>query len=99
MSENKNVPGRGMFNPSPEQIEGRIEAKGVSFAYADDLDAAALKEVTFQIPRGSMVGLVGPSGCGKSTLFNLLLRFYDPQKGRAEKRKHWESQHSNNWKT
>eukprot|EP00438_Fugacium_kawagutii_P021291 Skav223662 [mRNA] locus=scaffold2794:41408:51404:+ [translate_table: standard] len=55
-----------MFNPGPDKINGSIEAKG---------------EVTFNIPCGSMVGLVGPSGCGKSTLFNLLLRFYDPQKG------------------
>lgn len=43
--------------------------------------ARGAEEVTFEIPCGSMVGLVGPSGCGKSTLFNLLLRFYDPQKG------------------
>ncbi|CAK9016505.1 ATP-binding cassette sub-family B member 10 [Durusdinium trenchii] len=73
-----------MFSPSTEKINGRIEAKGVCFSYSDDLDAAALKEVTFEIPCGSMVGLVGPSGCGKSTLFNLLLRFYDPQKGAIE---------------
>eukprot|EP00913_Durusdinium_trenchii_P024418 g22921.t1 len=46
--------------------------------------ARGAEEVTFEIPCGSMVGLVGPSGCGKSTLFNLLLRFYDPQKGAIE---------------
>lgn len=73
-----------MFNPSVDKIIGSIEAKGVCFTYSDDLDSAALKEVTFNIPCGSMVGLVGPSGCGKSTLFNLLLRFYDPQKGAIE---------------
>lgn len=43
-----------------------------------------LKDLTFTIPAGSMVGLVGPSGCGKSTLFNLFLRFYDPQSGSLE---------------
>jgi len=73
-----------MFNTSVDKIIGSIEAKGVCFTYSDDLDSAALKEVTFNIPCGSMLGLVGPSGCGKSTLFNLLLRFYDPQKGAIE---------------
>ncbi|CAJ1345254.1 unnamed protein product, partial [Effrenium voratum] len=69
------------FNPKPEEVIGEIEAKGASFSYGDDLEAAALKDLNFRIHQGSMVGLVGPSGCGKSTLFNLLLRFYDPQMG------------------
>jgi len=73
-----------MFSPEVEKIQGTINAHHVHFTYGDDLDSAALKDVTFQIPCGSMVGLVGPSGCGKSTLFNLLLRFYDPQKGAIE---------------
>lgn len=68
----------------------------VSFAYpvrstqGDDTprsgDAAnasfALREVELTIPAGARVGLVGPSGSGKSSLFALLLRFYDPQRGR-----------------
>ncbi|CAE7209663.1 ABCB10 [Symbiodinium necroappetens] len=71
-------------NPAPAEIKGDIQAKSMSFSYTEDMEAAVLKDVTFTIPAGSMVGLVGPSGCGKSTLFNLFLRFYDPQNGSLE---------------
>lgn len=73
------------YNPKVHEVRGEIEAESMSFSYADDekasLDKAALKEVSFKIRAGSMVGLVGPSGCGKSTMFNLILRFYDAQAG------------------
>ncbi len=41
-----------------------------------------LKGVSFRIPRGSMIALFGPSGEGKTTVVDLLLRFYDPTRGR-----------------
>ncbi|MBD3369102.1 ATP-binding cassette domain-containing protein [Candidatus Fermentibacteria bacterium] len=41
-----------------------------------------LRDVSFAVPRGSMVALVGSSGGGKSTLVSLLMRFYEPQRGR-----------------
>lgn len=40
-----------------------------------------LKAISFKVPAGTKVGLVGHSGCGKSTITNLLLRFYEYQKG------------------
>lgn len=43
----------------------------------------ALKGVTFEVPAGQVVGLIGPSGAGKSTLLSLLLRLYDPTRGRV----------------
>ncbi len=41
-----------------------------------------LRDVSFSIPKGASIALVGASGGGKSTIVNLLLRFYDPQRGR-----------------
>lgn len=57
-----------------------IRFESVSFAY-DDNERLALKEVSFLISKGKTTAIVGKSGAGKSTVINLLLRFYDPQKG------------------
>ena len=55
----------------------RIE--GVTFSYGH---TDVLHEITFDIPKGKKIGLAGESGSGKSTLINLLMRFYDPTKGK-----------------
>ena len=41
----------------------------------------ALDRVSFQVQRGSIVGLIGPNGAGKTTLFNCLSRLYTPNEG------------------
>ena len=51
----------------------------IQFAYADS--PALFHDLSFAISPGETVALVGPSGAGKSTLFNLLMRFYQPQRG------------------
>ncbi|HSH49724.1 MAG TPA: phosphonate ABC transporter ATP-binding protein [Halomonas sp.] len=43
----------------------------------------ALREVTFRVPRGQMVGLIGPSGAGKSTLIRCINRLVEPSAGRV----------------
>ncbi|MEG1556168.1 MAG: ABC transporter ATP-binding protein [Bacteroidales bacterium] len=55
-----------------------LEIKHISFAYEE---VEVLKNINITIRKGSLVALVGPSGSGKSTLADLLLRFYEPQKG------------------
>lgn len=57
-----------------------IAFKNVWFAY--EADNWILRDVSFAIEKGKKIALVGTSGGGKSTIVNLLLRFYDPQKGR-----------------
>ena len=59
---------------------GRIEFENVWFAYKDN--DWVLKDVSFTVSPGQSVALVGHTGSGKTTITNLLMRFYDVQKGR-----------------
>lgn len=58
-----------------------IQFEGVFFAY--DISQRLLDDISFTIPAGGMTAIVGRSGSGKSTITNLLLRLYDPTKGRV----------------
>ena len=62
------------------RAEGRIEFQHVWFAYKDD--DWVLKDVSFVVEPGQSFALVGHTGSGKSTITNLLMRFYDIQRGR-----------------
>ena len=57
-----------------------IEIKNLSFDY--DKENKVLDNVSMQIHKGSMVGIVGPSGSGKSSLIDLILGFYHQNEGR-----------------
>ncbi|HKP37333.1 MAG TPA: ABC transporter ATP-binding protein [Pyrinomonadaceae bacterium] len=63
------------------RAEGRIEFENVWFAYKED--EWVLKDVSFVVEPGQSVALVGHTGSGKTTVTNLLMRFYDVQKGRV----------------
>lgn len=65
----------------PEPIRGDIDIRNLSFSYPSRPDVEVLKDLSLSIRAGETVALVGPSGAGKSTLFDLLLRFYDPDRG------------------
>jgi len=67
-------------NPTPlPRIEGRVEFKNVTFGY--EPYKPVLKDVSFAVAPGEMIGLVGQSGAGKSTTINLICRFYEAQEG------------------
>ena len=58
-----------------------LSVRNLSFAYPARPEVSVLNDVSFQVRPGEMVALVGPSGAGKSTLFDLIQRFYDPNRG------------------
>lgn len=79
------------FLDAPIEVEDRPDAQpledlteeivfdDVSFAYGDG--DSAVEEVSFVVPKGTVVALVGPSGAGKSTVVDLLSRFFDVSSG------------------
>ena len=68
--------------PAPvEKVRGRIEFRNVWFAYTDE--DWVLKDVSFLVQPGESVAFVGHTGAGKTTITNLLLRFYDVQRGQV----------------
>ena len=62
------------------KTRGSIEFKNVWFAYEDK--KWVLKDVSFKIAQGEKLGIVGYTGSGKTTIISLLLRLYEPQKGK-----------------
>jgi len=66
----------------PRPVRGALHFEHVGFHYPTRPDTAALEDFELSIRPGETVALVGPSGAGKSTVLALLLRFYDPQRGR-----------------
>lgn len=63
------------------KLEQGIRFEDVWFSYTGD-DNWALKDVSFEIPVGKRIALAGVTGGGKTTVISLLLRLYEPQKGR-----------------
>ncbi|RSI40180.1 ABC transporter ATP-binding protein [Streptococcus sanguinis] len=71
-----------MFFPdsSDEELEGSLSFEHVTFSYPND-DEPMLKDISFKVEPGQMIGVVGATGAGKSTLAQLIPRLFDPQEG------------------
>ena len=67
--------------PARTAIGARLNLSEINFHYPSRPDTSALVHLSLDITPGETVAVVGSSGAGKTTLFQLLLRFYDPQKG------------------
>jgi ATP-binding cassette, subfamily B, bacterial len=68
--------------PLPAHSQGALSFQGVTFAYPSHPDRLVLGELDLEVRPGETVALVGPSGAGKTSVFQLLMRYYDPLRGR-----------------
>ena len=72
------------FEDSPSQdLMGTVSFEHVTFTYPND-DKPTLKDISFEIEAGQMIGVVGATGAGKSTLAQLIPRLFDPQEGQIK---------------
>ena len=62
-----------------EKADGNVKVENISFSYRPEVPL--LKNITIDVKPGQRIAIVGPTGCGKTTMINLLMRFYDVQKG------------------
>jgi ATP-binding cassette subfamily B protein len=65
----------------PRPVRGAVRFEGVWFRYSSD-GPWVLKDISFTASPGQTIALVGHTGAGKTTIVSLLLRFYDPERGR-----------------
>lgn len=63
-----------------DQVEGRVRFEDVSFSYTSEVPL--IERMNLEVKPGQRVAIVGPTGCGKTTVINLLMRFYDVNKGK-----------------
>jgi ABC-type multidrug transport system fused ATPase/permease subunit len=76
------IPERSDARELPAPVRGAIRFDHVKFSY--NSDAPVLRDVSFSIEPGQLIGVVGPTGGGKSTIISLIPRFYDPTSGTVE---------------
>lgn len=69
--------------PMPQPAIGSVAFENVSFSYPSKQGIWALENFEIAAKPGETIAIVGPSGAGKSTILQVLLRFFDPQKGRV----------------
>ena len=63
-----------------DQVEGRVRFEDVSFSYTSEVPL--IEHMNLEVKPGQRVAIVGPTGSGKTTVINLLMRFYDVNKGK-----------------
>ncbi len=64
------------------KLKGSVTLQHVGFSYPSRKEVTVIKDLSLSAMRGQQIAIVGPSGAGKSTIVGLLLRFYEPDKGK-----------------
>ena len=66
-------------NPLSPPVKGNVGFEAVAFRYSED--RPLIEDFNLEVKNGQCIAIVGPTGCGKTTLINLLMRFYDVNRG------------------
>ena len=78
--DEKPVPENAADAKTLDQVEGHVRFEDVSFSYTSEVPL--IEHMNLEVKPGQRVAIVGPTGCGKTTVINLLMRFYDVNKGK-----------------
>lgn len=78
LDENEEIPDKK--DAKVLQAGGAVTFESISFAY--EKNQSLIKNINLDVRPGQRIAIAGPTGCGKTTLINLLMRFYDVNKGR-----------------
>lgn len=62
-----------------DMVDGSVELEDVAFSYKKEVPL--ISDLNLSVKPGQRIAIVGPTGCGKTTIINLLMRFYDVEKG------------------
>lgn len=79
--ESEEMPDESEKTAKLTDVRGRVCFDHVRFSYPSDPDKIIIRDFSAEVLPGQKVAIVGPTGAGKTTIINLLMRFYDPQKG------------------
>ena len=80
MAEEPQTPDEEMaLRLEDKRIDGRVSLQDVAFSYTSE--QKLIRDFNLQVKVGERVAIVGPTGCGKTTIINLLMRFYDVDRG------------------
>lgn len=63
-----------------KDVDGKVDLENVAFSY--EPDKKLIENLNLHVKPGQRIAIVGPTGCGKTTIINLLMRFYDVNKGK-----------------
>lgn len=80
--KNEDISIRAEENLTKQKISGSLAFENVEFSYPSRSEITVLKSISFEANAGERIAIVGPSGAGKSTIAGLILKFYNPQKGK-----------------